>query len=172
MQRSVFHMGLTILCQRLLYSHWITCFSPQLSIIWLNPHFFEKQCYNIKWENIDNIEISLTVPERKLQRFYLNTIRFCKNKREVQHKVRKHIWDNSLYTGLLLLTQQGMWLSQLPVLVMTRSLWSANRAPTASVTLRLNVPSFKCEAQAKNWAKNIHRFPLKSLCHFTGKGSV
>lgn len=46
----VFHTGLTIQCQWLLHSCWITCFSPQQSIIWLKAHLFEKQCYNIKWE--------------------------------------------------------------------------------------------------------------------------
>lgn len=42
------------------------------------PHLF--LCYNIKLEDVYNIQIPLIIPERKLQHIYLNTIRFCKNK--------------------------------------------------------------------------------------------
>lgn len=31
------------------------------------------------------------MPGRKLQHIYLTTIRFCKNKQEIQHNIRKHI---------------------------------------------------------------------------------
>lgn len=41
----------------------------------------------------------------KPQHIYLNTIRICKNKQEVQHEARKYIWDNSSCTGLLLLAR-------------------------------------------------------------------
>lgn len=106
----------------------------------------------------------------KPQHIYLNTIRICKNKQEVQHEARKYIWDNSSCTGLLLLARD--------VTVSALSISKPDHydqlthSPDYINDTRVERSLFKMWSTGSNWMTNIHSFPFKPLCHLTGKGSA